>query len=171
MIPLRAMMALEGDTERGGRVKRMRGESKRWCVRVFILHGPSGNCVKRKVPQRAPPPSPPHPIPSLPNAPTPHTYTQRQTHSPQSPLQKGLSFPVPATPQKERRGKRERLSRWAPLVHCERSLFFLLTCDPYCFGASRLGRADSWGSCGRADGQLGQFWGREGVRQESEGMR
>lgn len=126
---------------------------------MFILRGPSGNCVKRKVPQRAQPP-PPRPIPSHPastSSSSPHTH--RQTHSPQSPLQKGLSFPVLATTQKERRGKRERLSRWAPLVHCERSLFFLLTCDPYCFGASRSGRADSWGSCGRADGQLGQFWG------------
>lgn len=80
----------------------------------------------------------------------------------------------------------ERLFYWAPLVHCERSLFFLLTCDLYCCGASRSGRADSWGNCGRADGQLGQFEEREreeereryiekeierGEREESEGMR
>lgn len=82
--------------------------------------------------------------------------------NPFSHLAKGLSFPVLATAEREWRRKRERLFYWAPLVHCERSLFFLLTCDLYCWGASRLGRADSWGDCGRADGQLGQFGEREG---------
>lgn len=70
----------------------------------------------------------------------------------------------------ECRRKRGRLFYWAPLAHCERSLFFLLTCDLYCCRASRSGRADSWGNCGRADGQLGQFGGRERER-ECEGMR
>lgn len=37
MITLKGMMALEWDKERGGRVKRQWGESKRWCVQVFIL--------------------------------------------------------------------------------------------------------------------------------------
>lgn len=82
--------------------------------------------------------------------------------NPFSHLSKGLSFPVLATAEREWRRKREWLFYWAPLVHCERSLFFLLTCDLYCWGASRLGRADSWGNCGRADGQLGQFGEREG---------
>lgn len=66
MIALKGMMALELDKERGGRVKRWRDESKRWCVRVFIIvvlqaivrrgRCPRG-CYPRGPPQEEPPAS------------------------------------------------------------------------------------------------------------------
>lgn len=77
------------------------------------------------------------------------------------------------------RRKRERLLYWAPLVHCERSLFFLLTCDLYCCGVSRSGGqaaggtagglTDSWANL-RSKREKGvRAWEREGKGNQCAG--